>query len=57
MMATEVPNTSILSEKVGPSPGTASKEHGGNPNDVVVSLNYYDDPGDGSLPEPVYVEK
>ncbi|KAL1874770.1 hypothetical protein VTK73DRAFT_189 [Phialemonium thermophilum] len=25
--------------------------------EVVTSLNYYDDPGDGSPPEPVYVEK
>ena len=22
---------------------------------VVTSVNYYDDPGDGSKPEPVYV--
>jgi hypothetical protein len=27
-----------------------------SPNNVVTSLNYYDDPGDGSLPEPVYIE-
>lgn len=25
--------------------------------DVITSLNYYDDPGDGSKPEPVYVKK
>lgn len=23
---------------------------------VIASLNYYDDPGDGSQPEPVYVK-
>ena len=23
--------------------------------DVLTTLNYYRDPGDGSLPEPVYV--
>lgn len=28
----------------------------GTRNDVVSSLNYYDDPCDGSLPEPVYIE-
>ena len=25
-------------------------------DNVVASLNYYDDPGDGSQPEPVYVK-
>lgn len=24
---------------------------------VIASLNYYNDPGDGSLPEPVYVKR
>lgn len=24
---------------------------------IVTTLNYYDDPGDGSQPEPVYVKK
>ncbi|KAL2271954.1 hypothetical protein VTJ83DRAFT_1325 [Remersonia thermophila] len=27
-----------------------------NKGDVVASVNYYNDPGDGSLPEPVYVQ-
>jgi hypothetical protein len=26
-------------------------------HDVVTTINYYDDPGDGSAPTPVYVSK
>lgn len=29
----------------------------GSSQDVITTLNYYDDPGDGSQPEPVYVKK
>jgi hypothetical protein len=27
------------------------------PGDIVTTINYYDDPGDGSPPTPVYVGK
>lgn len=29
---------------------------GASAGSVITSLNYYDDPGDGSQPEPVYVK-
>jgi hypothetical protein len=32
-------------------------ESGGSDVEVATTLNYYNDPGDGSLPEPVYVQK
>jgi hypothetical protein len=30
-------------------------QEGSKAYDVVTTLNYYDDPGDGSLPQPVVV--
>lgn len=54
MMATEVEvfNTSVPLQVAG----SQGSEPDRSPNDAVTSLNYYDDPGDGSLPEPVFVE-
>lgn len=52
-MATEVSDNGNLLPRIG---NPLCSDFCGSLNDVVTSLNYYDDPGDGSLPEPVYIE-
>lgn len=47
--------TEVLTTESQQDAGFLDTESNRRPRDVVASLNYYNDPGDGSPPHPVFI--